>query len=61
MKRNKGRQNVGGVSLNLEHWSRNVSLGGSFGTEPWVKEATQVPGGRSFSAEKISTAKNLSN
>lgn len=52
---------MGGVSLNLEHWSRNVSLGGSFGTDPWVKEATQVPGGRSFSAEKISTAKNLSN
>lgn len=49
------------MTLNLESWPRNVSLGGSFGTESWLKEATQVSGGRSFSTEKISTAKNLSN
>lgn len=62
MKRNKGSQKRGKeVTPKLECAVKKIPSGSSFRPETWGKGATQVSGGRSFSAKKISTAKNLSN
>lgn len=62
MKRNKGSQKrEKEVTPKLKCVVKKTSSGSSFRPETWVKGATQVSGGGSFSAEKISTAKHLSN